>query len=280
LSKSIKTLVQDIYSLFNGSHKFNEDHLQTFANNLAYHITTRISNKKSKPELRMSNLGTPCDRKLWYSINTPEDQEELPPQVRFKFLYGDIIEELVLFLAAESGHTVTGTQDTLTINGVVGHRDAVIDGVLVDVKSASSYSFTKFKDHLTKEEDSFGYLDQLGAYLYASQEDPLVTNKNIAAFVAVDKTLGHIVVDIQPKTSKDYDKLVTLKREMLKSTTPPPRAFTDEEDGKSGNRKLCTECSYCPFKTKCWPGTRTYLYSTGPRYLTVVKNEPKVQELT
>jgi hypothetical protein len=280
LSKSIKTLVQDIYSLFNGSHKFNEDRLQTFANNLAYHITTRISNEKSKPELRMSNLGTPCDRKLWYSINTPEDQEELPPQVRFKFLYGDIIEELVLFLAAESGHSVTGTQDTLTINGVVGHRDAVIDGVLVDVKSASSYSFNKFKDHLTKEEDSFGYLDQLGAYLYASQEDPLVTNKNIAAFIAVDKTLGHIAVDIQPKTSKDYDKLVTLKREMLKSTTPPPRAFTDEEDGKSGNRKLCTECSYCPFKAKCWPGTRTYLYSTGPRYLTVVKNEPKVQELT
>jgi len=155
----------------------------------------------------------------------------------------------------------------------------VVDGVLVDVKSASTYSFGKFKDHLTKDKDSFGYLDQLGAYLYASKEDPKVEVKNIAAFIAVDKTLGHIAVDLQPDTGKDYSKIVDNKREMLAQDTPPERAFADEEDGKSGNRKLCVECSYCPFKNKCWPDLRTFSYSTGPRFLTVVKNEPKVMEL-
>lgn len=279
MTKTINTLVQDIYALFTEPHEFDEGNVEQFAHRLATHIKNRISDEKSKPGLRMSNLGTPCDRKLWYSVNTPDDVEELPPQVRFKFLYGDILEELVLFLAAEAGHSVAGTQDTLEISGVIGHRDAVVDGVLVDVKSASTYSFRKFEDHLTKDKDSFGYLDQLGAYLYASQDDPLVTNKNIAAFIAVDKTLGHITVDVQPNTGKNYDKLVEEKRSMLDWPQPPARAYKDEEDGKSGNRKLCTECSYCPFKAKCWPNLRVFGYSTGPRFLTVVKNEPKVPEI-
>jgi hypothetical protein len=279
LTKTIKTLVQDIYALFTEPHDFDEGNVEQFAHRLATHIKNRISDEKGAPALRMSNLGTPCDRKLWYSINDPESAEPLPPEARFKFLYGDILEELVLFLAAEAGHSVEGAQDTLEINGVKGHRDAVIDGTLVDVKSASTFSFKKFKDHLTTEGDSFGYLDQLGAYLYASQDDPVVTNKNTAAFVAVDKTLGHITVDIQPNTGKDYSALVDKKRAIVESKEPPPRAFFDEEDGKSGNRKLGVACSYCPFKSKCWPELRTFLYSTGPRFLTVVANEPKVQEV-
>lgn len=279
MTKTIQTLVQDIYALFTEPHEFDEGNVDKFAHRLATHIKNRISDEKGKPSLRMSNLGTPCDRKLWYSVNKAETAEPLRPEVRFKFLYGDILEELVLFLAAEAGHSVEGTQDQMDINGVKGHRDAVIDGVVVDVKSASSYSFKKFQDHLTKDQDAFGYLDQLGAYLYASKDDPIVKDKNKAAFIAVDKTLGHIVVDVQPNTGKDYGKLVEQKRAILEAKEPPPRGYKDEEDGKSGNRKLGTACSYCPFKRECWPNLRTYLYSTGPRFLTVVKNEPKVMEL-
>ena len=279
MTKTIQTLVKDIYALFTEPHEFDEGNVDKFAHRLATHIRNRISDEKGKPSLRMSNLGTPCDRKLWYSVNKAETAEPLRPEVRFKFLYGDILEELVLFLAAEAGHSVEGTQDQMDINGVKGHRDAVIDGTLVDVKSASSFSFRKFQDHLTKDQDAFGYLDQLGAYLYASKDDPIVKDKNKAAFIAVDKTLGHIVVDVQPNTGKDYSKLVEQKRAILEAKEPPARAYADEEDGKSGNRKLGTACSYCPFKKECWPEIRTFLYSTGPRFLTVVKNEPKVMEL-
>lgn len=279
MTKTIQTLVKDIYALFTEPHEFDEGNVDKFAHRLATHIKNRISDEKGKPALRMSNLGTPCDRKLWYSVNKSEAAEPLRPEVRFKFLYGDILEELVLFLAAEAGHSVEGAQDQMDINGVKGHRDAVVDGMVVDVKSASSFSFKKFSEHLTKDQDAFGYLDQLGAYLYASKDDPIVKDKNKAAFIAVDKTLGHIVVDVQPNTGKDYAKLVEQKRAILEAKEPPPRAYADEEDGKSGNRKLSTACSYCPFKKECWPKTRTFLYSTGPRFLTVVKNEPKVMEL-
>lgn len=278
MTKTIQTLVKDIYALFTEPHEFDEGNVETFAHRLATHIKNRISDEKGKPSLRMSNLGTPCDRKLWYSINMAEKAEALPPATRFKFLYGDILEELVLFLAAEAGHTVEGTQDTMEINGVKGHRDAVIDGVLVDVKSASTYSYRKFSEHLTKDQDAFGYLDQLGAYLYASKNDPVVKDKNKAAFIAVDKTLGNIVVDVQPNTGKNYDKLVDDKRAIVQAKEPPPRAYEDEEDGKSGNRKLGVACSYCPFKRECWPDLKVYSYSTGPRFLTVVKNAPKVME--
>lgn len=276
--KTIDTLVQDIYALFTKPKAFDEANVEAFGKRLAQHISNRISDEKSSDTLRMSNLGTRCDRKLWYTVNKPEASEPLPPEVRFKFLYGDILEELVLFLAREAGHEVDGTQDTLSIGGVRGHRDAIVDGVVVDVKSASSYSFKKFEDHLTEDKDSFGYLTQLGAYLYASQDDPKVVHKDRAAFIAVDKTLGHITVDVQPNTYVNYDKLVETKKALVKLPTPPPRAYSDEPDGKSGNRKLGTECSYCSFKQTCWPGLQTFFYSNGPRFLTVVSREPNVSK--
>ena len=276
MTKTLDTLVQDIYALFTEPHEFAEGNVEAFGKRLAQHISNRVTEEKSGGTLRMSNIGTKCDRKLWYTVNKPEAAEPLPPEVRFKFLYGDILEELVLFLAKEAGHSVEGAQDTLEIAGIKGHRDAIVDGVQVDVKSASSWSFKKFEDHLTSDNDAFGYLDQLGAYLFASQDDPRVTRKDIAAFIAVDKQLGHICVDVQPNTYTDYTKLVSKKKDLVAQQTVPPRAFTDEPDGKSGNRKLCTECSYCSFKKTCWPELQTYLYSTGPRFLTVVTREPNV----
>lgn len=277
MGKDLTTLAKDINQLLGSGHTPSAENVNDFSSAIAASIV-KVLSEDPEPSLRMSNIGTKCDRKLWYTINTPDKAEPLPPEVRLKFAFGHIVEELVLFLAKEAGHSVDGTQDTLSIGGVKGHRDAVIDGVVVDVKSASTYSYRKFEGHLTAEDDAFGYLDQLGAYLYASQDDEKVVHKDRAAFIAVDKTLGHITVDVQPNTYKDYDKLVEEKKALVKLQVPPPRAFTDEPDGKSGNRKLCTECSYCSFKQTCWPNLQTFFYSNGPRFLTVVSREPNVQK--
>jgi hypothetical protein len=45
----------------------------------------------------------------------------------------------------------------------VGHQDAIIDGVLVDCKSASGVGFDKFKYNKLAEDDPFGYVAQLSA---------------------------------------------------------------------------------------------------------------------
>lgn len=275
---SIKTIVKDIYALFDPRTKIDvEDSVgEEFGKKLGLHILRRIREERTKPSLRMSNLGMP-DRKLWYTVNTPELAEPLQPQVRIKFLYGDLLEELLLFLSQLAGHKVEGQQDEVQLNGVKGRRDAIIDGHLVDAKSASSYSFRKFKDHTLKEDgnDSFGYIPQLDGYLHSSLNDVRLLDKDKASFLAINKESGEITLDTYRKGKVDYTTLIDRKRQMLAHNQPPERCYEDEPEGQSGNRKLGVVCSYCPFKHTCWPGVRTFLYSNKPVFLTHVAKRPQ-----
>ncbi len=275
----VETVVEDIYNLvstgFAGSDEWSAQ--------LAINVAAEISNKFAEEKvhyLRPSNLGDKCDRKLWLGVHRPESEEPLPAEARIKFLYGDILEEMVLALAEAAGHKVEGQQDEVHYAGLVGHIDSIIDGMLVDVKSASTIAFDKFREHLSPGKDSFGYLYQLGFYLEALQDDPRVTVKDRAAFLVIDKTLGKMHLDIHSKADlkREWEKHADRKREMLKSDKMPNRGYLPEPDGKSGNLKLGTACSYCPFKQECWPGVRTFLYASGPRYLTHVARTPDVQE--
>src|SRR5690606_23389396 len=101
-----------------------------------------------------------------------------------------------------------------------------------DVKSASSRSFVKFQEGLTPEKDSFGYITQLNSYMEADDPSGVVKDRTRGAFLASDKTLGKITLDIHEKDeSIDYRELARQKQEMLAEDTIPPRAFSDEEDG-------------------------------------------------
>lgn len=277
--KTIDTLVEDIYEVLDKGlpDDYDEERVQKFGLDLARIIASRLDGGKShKPGLRMSNIGQPCERKLWYSVNNPEKAEKLPPEARMKFLFGDIIESLLLFLAEASGHTVEGTQDESEIEGVKGHRDAVIDGTVVDAKSASTYSFAKFKNHELEGNDPFGYIDQLGSYLHAGHDDPIVTDKERAAFLVVDKTLGNICLDIHKIRDHDYEAVYRYKKDLVANKEEvPDREFEPIKDGESGNKKLGTNCSYCDFKSHCHPTLRTFLYSNGPRFLTHVAVRPQ-----
>jgi hypothetical protein len=274
--KNISTLVPDILEVLSNNKPVKID-----TQKLAEVLGARLSEDKGASVLRMSNLGTPCERKLWYSINKPELAEPLPPEARLQYIIGDISEEVVLSVAEQAGHTIKGRQDTVELHGVTGHRDAVIDGVVVDVKSTSPYGFEKFKDHKLETDDPFGYIDQLNMYREASKDDPLVKVKGEAAFLAVQKVTGKLALDRYKSNNKDYAKIVQAKRGMLAEQVPPKRAFMPEPDGTSGNMKLSVACSYCPFKKECWNGSnngrglRAFGYANGPRYLTHVAREPK-----
>lgn len=278
--KSIKTLVQDIYDLFRKPAPHDESLFEDFGKRLGKQLYRRLSGGIWAPKLRMSNLGTPCNRRLWYSINKPHLAEELPPDAKIKFFFGDILEEMLLFFAQLAGHTVTGQQDNVSIEGVNGRRDGIIDGRLVDCKSASNRSFIKHEQHGLKGDDPFGYLPQLNSYLTASLDDPLLLEKDKASFLVINKELGKIVLDTYRRDKVDYPALIQQKKEMLAQAEPPERDFTDVPDGKSGNKKLGTYCSYCPFKFHCWPSLRVFNYAGKPSFLTVVERLPKVQELT
>ncbi len=222
----------------------------------------------------MSNLGKPL-RQLWYELNGYEG-EELSGSTLLKFTYGDLTEALIICLAEAAGHTVERLQEEIEVDGIKGHIDCVIDGVLFDVKSCSSYSFRKFEEGSLLEpgNDAFGYVAQLSGYRQ-------VINLP-AAWLAFDKVSGEICILRLPDDEYDVSGRIATVRAAVAGSAPPERCYEDEPDGKSGNRRLSVSCSYCAYKHTCWSdanggrGLQTYLYSTGPRFLTVVAKEPKV----
>lgn len=281
--KTIKTLVSDIYGLFGSGHQASPDNVKELAGAIATHVEYALKERDHKGTLRGSIIGTKCNRKLWYDVNKPEVGEGVDPWTKLKFLYGNLLEEIILFLAQESGHSVEKRQAEVNVKGVKGHIDAVVDGVLCDVKSASGYGMAKFKEHRLEYDDPFGYKQQIDFYKEGMKDDPAISIRKEVAFLAVDKSNGQLVLDTYTRTDTDSKRLLERVEEsiaVVNSSDLPDRGFADVPDGVSGNRKLCTECSYCPYKRTCWPGLREYIYSTGPRWLTIVKKEPNVSENT
>lgn len=284
-SPSVDTLVEDIYRVLSegvDESDLSEEAVLNLGVSIADHVRQALSKKERerKPYIRISNVGQPCNRKLYYEINNPDDKEELQPSARLKFLFGHILEDLLLYLAEVSGHKVEGRQDEIELAGVKGHRDAIIDGTIIDVKSASTYSFKKFENHELASNDPFGYLTQIESYRRAGESDDRVTDKERCGFFVVDKTLGNLCLDFYGKQSFPVEKLIEYKKDMVSKPEPPSRGFQDEPEGKSGNRKLGLNCSYCDFKNLCWPGLKTYAYSRGPVFLTKVVKEPKVDQVS
>ena len=276
MDKTINTLVQDMHDVIEGKGGWTD----ALGSLMGDGISTVANQRFSKPQeprgyLSLSSIGTPCKRKLWYKINQTNDAEKLTPNTLLKFFFGDMIEELALAIATAAGHDVQGMQDRLDVHGIKGHRDAVIDGMTVDVKSASPYAFKKFKEGNLRDDDPFGYISQLSSYVYAAKDDPLVTNKTAGAFLVIDKVNGHICLDVY-----DFEEeLKTKEQEMLSTKemvsgriSPIPQSKT------SPNTKLAMTCSYCEFRQVCWPEARTFIYSTGPLHLVDVVNEPRVPQ--
>lgn len=278
MNKTLDTIVPDIYEVLENPPEVQEEEFADLGKRLAASVAHSFDRERS-PTLRMSNIGKPCERQLWYSINQPEKAEKLRGPQYMKFLFGHLIEELVLWFAELAGHRVEGRQDVQEIVGIKGHRDVVLDGVVTDAKSASTFSFKKFKNHLKKEEDSFGYIDQLQSYVHTGQADPIVTDKSKGAFLVIDKTVGNICLDVHEKEDFPIEAVYERKKALVASDEIPARRFDPEPMGKSGNMKLGVNCSYCEFKKHCHPDLRTFLYSTGPVYLTEVKKLPDVQEV-
>jgi hypothetical protein len=259
-----------------------EEHAAEFGQAVGDIIASRLREQKKgrRPfTLRMSNIGKGA-RQLWYDKRYGSE-EQFPANVLVKFMFGDIIEQLILFLAVLSGHSVSHCQDEVVVDGIKGHIDADIDGVTVDVKSASTHAFRKFSDGTLADNDPFGYIEQIAGYAKARDTD--------GAFLAVDKQNGHIAYLEIPKeelASVDVPARIAYLKDMIESPVEPERCYPDEEEGASGNRALCVNCSYCAHKYRCWAdanggmGLRTFQYASGPKFLTKVIKEPKVYEST
>ena len=172
--KDINNLIKDIYSLYSKDQNItrSKDALVRAAREMGDNIADQVlasfeeMRTERKRSLRLSTIGKP-KRQLWYQLKDYKGEDTLKPNDYIKFLYGHILEELLLFLTYASGHSVSEKQKQVKIGGIVGHKDCRIDGMTVDVKSASHYAFKKFKEGTLEEDDPFGYISQLSAYVKA-----------------------------------------------------------------------------------------------------------------
>lgn len=278
---SIYTLIPDIQSLLKSKGGWFTNNLsEEFANEVSERLRGQFQERTAAPSLRLSQMGPKCPRALWYSIHKAGEAEALPPWTELKFSFGHIIEALAVSLAKAAGHEVTGEQDAVNVDGVVGHRDCIIDGCLVDVKSAASRSFDKFKDGSIAEADTFGYLDQLDGYLVGSHSDPLLRVKDKAWLLAVDKQLGHMCLYEHHLRETSIRERIKKYKQVVGLSSPPPCECRTKPIGESGNIGLDVAASYSAFKFCCFPNLRTFIYAGGkPVYLTKVLRRPQAHVL-
>ena len=228
--------------------------------------------------VRMSNVGKPS-RQLWYEKRDPKGRGGIDGATQIKFLYGHLLEEIVLMLVRMAGHKVTDEQKEVTVDGIVGHMDCKINGEVVDVKTASRFAFNKFKEGRLAQDDPFGYLGQLAGYEAAEGTDN-------GGFLVLNKESGELCMYVpddldKPNIKASISKLLPA----LELGTPPELCYTPIPDGKKGNMKLAKGCNWCKYKYECYKdsndgeGLRTFKYSNGLTHLTEVVVEPKVEEL-
>jgi hypothetical protein len=275
--KSIYTLIPDIYSLVGGPNGIT-NLPPDLGGDIQKAVSASLGSRESRG-LRLSGMGDKCPCALWYSVNHPELEEALPPYARIKYCYGHIIEHLIIALAKAAGHTVEGEQDEILLDGIRGHRDCIIDGCIVDVKSAATRSFAKFKVPASDpasiaNDDPFGYLVQLDGYVVGSLADERVKVKDRGYLLAVDKQLGHLALYEHRIRERHVRERIGNYKQIVSSSQPPRCECKSVPDGKSGNLKLDTRASYSTYKYCCKPNLRTFLYADGPRYLTKVVREP------
>jgi len=275
----INTVVKDVNKIFSqiGSGKpveLPEEKVDILLSNLKEALSQWSTPREKSVGLRMSNVGRP-NRQLWYDIKSNKDQEELSPAVIFRFLYGHVVEELLLFFVDLAGHKVEHQQAEVNVLGLKGHVDCLIDDVVIDIKSASDYSFRKFKDGKLSQDDPFGYLAQLAAYEHGF-------GKSGGGFLVANKSSGEICLYIpdELEVPNIESRLETVRTELKEDVPPRERCYPIIAKGKSGNMGLHNSCKWCRHKFQCNPDLRVFKYSNTLEYLTKVEVLPSVEEVT
>jgi hypothetical protein len=280
--KNLSTLVEDIYNTISDLNSGNQEISEACLESLSVGVSNAVKGWATPKEnkqftLRMSNVGKPA-RQLYYN-NKYNNSNDLDSPTLIKFLYGHILEEVLIFLVKLAGHTVTDEQKEVILNDVKGHIDCKIDGEVVDIKTASSFAFKKFKNGTLREDDPFGYLSQLAGYETAE-------GTSNGGFLVINKESGELTLYRPEDLDKPNVKVLINKiKDIFKFDELPERCYNLAPSGTKGNMKLPRGCVYCHFKTECHSdanggkGLRLFKYAKGIEYLTRVNYLPKVEEI-
>ena len=243
--KSIDTVVKDVYDVME-SKDYSGD-LGAIAMTAGREIEDAIKEafepREQKTNLRMSTIGK-CERAQWYN-HKGYKSEPLKGEVFLTFLQGHILESVLVALLKLSGHKVEDQQKKHTLEGINGSQDCTIDGELVDIKTASAWSWdNKFKEDGIAD-DAFGYIKQLSAY--GKTDD-----RKHGYFLAFNKNKSTLKLCKQDLESDIDTYIVDLKSKMELDTPPMRLANATTWNKARTEEKLCMTCSFCGFKEDCY----------------------------
>ena len=205
--------------------------------------------------------------------------EKLPEvnSFKIKMLYGDMTEVIAVALLLAAGIEIVDLIKRVLLNteagDISGELDLIIrDGnsySLWDIKSASKFAFEKkFESYQAlKDNDDFGYLEQL--YGYTKAERTETPDIKAGGWIAINKESGEMkVVPADPDDEDQYTTKInnTITKYLEADETNFERCFEDEPETfyrkLTGNRKLHKTCTYCSFRYTCWPNL---VYAKNPR---------------
>lgn len=288
----ITTLVQDIEKLIaEGEPTVGLPEFDEAAITAATAVGTALVKAATREEFEVrerwgslwaSEVGSPCTRKLYYKVSgtKPDPGTENGPKGRF--LLGDIAEATVLFLARAAGHSVQGQQERVQAQygdwTVVGKRDAIIDGVSVDVKSASPYSFAQYaREGLTPANDTYGYRYQSEFYRHYGAEATglgsgiLLADKSSLALKLEGVTIARDTFD-----NAIEEKIETLNVAHADPTRLPERIYapTPPALAAPGVRTMHRACGLCEFKKTCTKGAKLEEAKDGRKKIVIYRTPP------
>lgn len=260
LESQIRVVLDD---LSNGQEaiQFSPEEIEVAVDQFRAALVKQTTPRDKDFKLRMSNIGRVTCQLQQEQMGSP--RERMPYNHWMRMVIGDCVEILVRMVLDKSHATVSSDGDEVEISikdtVVKGTSDIDIEGKVYDIKSASQYMFrNKWKGGFQAlyKADDFGYVGQL--YGYADAQD-----KEVGGWIVVDKSSGEILV-VEVDASSQQEAFIRQNREHVVGTIsnnlPFQRCFEPEDETyyrkKTGGKILNKTCSWCPFKTTCWPEAR------------------------
>ncbi len=201
-----------------------------------------LYNQEIRKYIGASSIGNKCDRAIWYGF-VGEKQNELKPELMTTFDVGKRLEGLILdYMDAANLNVVRPTknnnylffQDSDVLE-FQGHADGILiipggERVIIEIKTAKSSSFVKFKNKGLREWQKL-YYAQLQSYLGMS-------GYKRGVLIAINKDSSDLHHEWVDYDDIYYHELKTRASSIAKSKEPPERI------NKSPLFYTCNTCSY------------------------------------
>lgn len=170
------TLFHGVYmadiTTFIEQYNNNELQLEVLSNDIANYSSALsqsfkrqfVDERQQENRLRVSSLGKYAVVQALQYFGVHESMENIRGAKADMFHVGDITEARLISLMKAYGLWVTHEQHEVTWNGVLGHMDCVVDGMVIDVKTCNDGNFKRYQKKLPQT-----YITQIGVYAEALQ---------------------------------------------------------------------------------------------------------------